>query len=102
MSEVHVQAQAQALKKPKTTYYYKLFRVKRTTDGKATTVSIDPILVTRACQLMGGLPSVGKVVREAASNFKPDVHKNRSGYVSQHLREEVVRMSAERRLTANA
>lgn len=86
----------QEAKKPKTTYYYKLFRVKRK-DGRVTTVSVDPILVTRACQLMGGLPSVGKVVREAAYRFEPEMYKNCSGYVSQQLREELQRAAAERR-----
>jgi len=46
-------------KKAKATYYYKLFRVKRS-DGRVTTVSVDPVLAMRACQAMGGLKPVGK------------------------------------------
>lgn len=81
--------------KPKATYYYKLFRVKRN-DGRVTTVSVDPILVTKACQVMGGLRSVGKLVREAAMTYQEGMHKNCSGFVSQQLREAVVQAAAQR------
>lgn len=75
--------------KSATTYYYKLFRVKRK-DGRVTTVSVDPVLVTRACQLMGTLDKVSKLVREAAVEYDPTMYKNCSGYVSMKLRETLV------------
>ncbi len=81
--------------KPKATYYYKLFRVKRN-DGRVTTVSVDPILVTKACQVMGGLRSVGKLVREAALSYEEGMYKNCSGFVSQQLRQAVAAAAAER------
>lgn len=71
-------------KKPKAAYYYKLFRVKRS-DGRVTTVSVDPALAMRACQAMGGLKPVGKVVREAALAYEDGMHKNCSGFVSKQL-----------------
>lgn len=74
--------------KTKSTYYYKLFRVKRN-DGRVTTVSMDPSLVTRACQVMGGLRSVGKHVRESALSYEEGLHKSCSGFVSAQLREAV-------------
>ena len=86
---------AQQSKKPKATYYYKLFRVKRQ-DGRVTTVSVDPILVTRACQVMGDLSTVGKLVREAAFTFEDHMYKNCSGYVSEQLRQAVKRAADER------
>jgi hypothetical protein len=52
----------------KSTYYYKLFRVKRS-DGRVTTVSVDPVLVTRAVQVLGGLRPVGALVRKAALEY---------------------------------
>lgn len=73
-------------------YYYKLFRVKRN-DGRITTVSIDPVLVTEACQVMGGLNSVGKVVRQAALCHNEGMHKNCSSFVSQRLREATAEMT---------
>lgn len=84
-----------AQSKPKATYYYKLFRVKRK-DGRVTTVSMDPILVTRACQVMGGLRSVGKLVREAAFTYEDGMYKNCSGYVAEQLRQAMVKAAAER------
>lgn len=75
-----------ATKGEKTTYYYKLFRVKRS-DGRVTTVSVDPVLVTKACQVMGGLKPVAKRVREAAYEYVEggDI-KSCSGYVQNALR----------------
>lgn len=84
-----------ATKSQKATYYYKLFRVKRS-DGRVTTVSVDPILATRACQAMGSLASVGKLVRETALAFEDGMFKNCSGYVSEQLRQAVKKASAER------
>jgi len=81
--------------KPKATYYYKLFRVKRK-DGRVTTVSMDPILVTRACQLMGGLRTVSKLVRDVAFSYEDGMYKNCSGYVADQLRQEMAKVSAAR------
>jgi hypothetical protein len=73
----------------KPTYIYKRFRVKRA-DGKSTTVSVDPALVVRACQTMGSLSSVGRVVREAALSYDSNaVGKNRSAHVSTKLNEVI-------------
>lgn len=71
---------------------YELFRVKRKS-GKITTVSVDPVLVTKACQLMRDPRAVGKLVREAAFNFEKD-EENRScsGYVTRQLREAITQM----------
>jgi hypothetical protein len=70
----------------KTSYYYKLFRVKRS-DGRVTTVSVDPVLVTKACQVMGGLKPVAKRVREAAFEYQQGTEsKSCSGYVQGQLR----------------
>ncbi len=75
-----------ATKGEKTTYYYKLFRVKRS-DGRVTTVSVDPVLVTKACQVMGGLKPVAKRVREAAFEYQEGGEsKSCSGYVQSQLR----------------
>ena len=75
---------------PKRNYVYKRFRVKKT-DGKSTTVSVHPNLVIKACQTMGNLSSVSKVVREAALNYDviEERGKNRSAHVSQRLKELV-------------
>lgn len=91
-------------KKPKAAYYYKLFRVKRA-DGRVTTVSVDPALAMRACQAMGGLKPVGKVVREAALAYEDGMHKNCSGFVSKQLEAAVsqaVTANKEARQTAQA
>lgn len=80
----------------KTSYYYKLFRVRRA-DGRVTTVSINPILATQACKAMGGLQSVGAVVRTAAKNYTDGQSKNCSHYVSECLRSEITRITTERR-----
>lgn len=87
--------------KPKTSYYYKLFRVKRN-DGRVTTVSMDPILVTRACQVMGDLRAVSKLVREVALSYEDGMYKNCSGYVAEQLRQAMQKASAERLAQRNA
>lgn len=64
---------------------YELYRVKRH-DGKITTVSVDPVLVTKACQLMRDPKAVGKLVRDAAFNFhKDEENRSCSGYVTTQL-----------------
>jgi hypothetical protein len=76
----------------KPTYTYKRFRVKKA-DGSSTTVSVDPELVIKACQTVGSLASVGKIVREAALSFESEAEgkgKNRSAHVSKRLRDMVV------------
>lgn len=74
-----------ATQKPKATYYYKLFRVKRS-DGRVTTVSLDPVLVTQACKTIdGGLREVSKLVRSVALGFEDGMYKSCSGYVRQQL-----------------
>lgn len=78
--------------KPKASYYYKLFRVRRN-DGRVTTVSVDPVLVTKACKVMG-VKNVGKLVREAALAYQDGMYKNCSGYVSEQLRTAVAEMAA--------
>lgn len=83
----------------KTTYYYKLFRVRRS-DGRVTTVSINPVLATQACKAMGGLRTVGEVVRTAAKNYTDGQSKNCSHYVSECLRTEISRIASERRSAA--
>lgn len=78
-----------ASQKPKTSYYYKLFRVKRNT-GKVTTVSLCPLLVTRACkEIPGGLKEVGSLVRKSALEFEKGMFKSCSGYVRAELTREV-------------
>lgn len=68
---------------------YELFRVKRKS-GKITTVSVDPVLVTKACQLMRDPKAVSKLVRDAAFNFEKDEeNRNCSGYVTTHLRQAI-------------
>jgi len=52
-----------------TTYYYKLFRVKRA-DGRVTTVSLDPVVVAKATQRLGGFKEVGALVRKLASEYR--------------------------------
>lgn len=76
----------------KPTYIYKRFRVKKA-DGSSTTVSVDPELVIKACQTLGSLASVGKIVREAALSFESEAEgkgKNRSAHVSKRLQDLVI------------
>lgn len=70
----------------RTPYYYKLFRVKRA-DGRVTTVSMDPVLVAKACQVLGGLPEVGQIVRNAALRYEPGLARNCSHYAAGCLRD---------------
>lgn len=71
---------------------YELFRVKRN-DGKITTVSVDPVLVTKACQLMRDPKKVGVLVRAAAFNFeKTEENRSCSGYVTRELRNAIEQM----------
>ena len=73
----------------KTNYTYKLFRVKHS-DGKSTTVSVDPVLVTTAIKVLGDSKEVGKVVREASLKYTKDAAQcSRSRYVSRQLMETI-------------
>ena len=74
-------------KKPDS-YYYKLFRITKK-DGKVSTVSLDPVLATKAAHVMGGLKPVGKFVRAVASEYEDSMHKSCSGYVSSKLKEAI-------------
>lgn len=76
--------------KPKATYYYKLFRVKRK-DGRVTTVSMNIGLVTQACRTIGNLDLVGKIVRAAALEYEDGTYKNCSGFVANQLKAEVLK-----------
>lgn len=68
-----------------TTYYYKLFRVKRA-DGRVTTVSLDPVVVAKATQRLGGAKEVGALVRKLALGYlKTDGVRSCSRFVSQGL-----------------
>lgn len=76
-------------KKNKTTYTYKLFRVKHS-DGKSTTVSVDPVLVTAAIKVLGDSKEVGRVVREASLKYaKETAQCSRSRFVSRQLMERI-------------
>lgn len=71
-------------KSSKTTYYYKLFRVRRS-DGRITTVSVNPALVAVACRNMGGIKAVSTHVRNAALQYEDGLGKNCSNFVSESL-----------------
>ena len=51
---------------------------------------------------MGGLSSVGKLVRDAAFSFEDGMYKNCSGYVSEQLRQAVRKAADERSRNAVA
>lgn len=80
------------VRKPKASYFYKLFRVRRQS-GKVTTVSVDPVLVTHAIKQFGGVDLVGQFVRETAANYDECSHKPKykscSGFVAEMLRQRV-------------
>ena len=80
---------AQGTKRGSSEYMYKLFRVRRS-DGRITTVSIDPILATCASRTLGSIKEVGRVVRKAALEYEPEVHKsNCSRYAANSLIKEM-------------
>lgn len=84
----------EASSKPsKTTYYYKLFRVRRS-DGRVTTVSVNPALVAVACRNMGGIKAVSNHVRSAALQYEDGQGKNCSNYVSESLQSALKSASA--------
>lgn len=80
----------------KTTYFYKLVRVSRA-DGRATTVSMDPILVTKACQVLGSFKAVNRLIRDAAVAYDETLHKSRSGFVAEQLRHTIAQAVKQRK-----
>lgn len=71
-------------------YYYKLFRVKKS-DGKISTVSMDPVLVTKACQVMGGLNNVTDFVKSTTTKYNTEVGLNCSAFIAKELKDELKR-----------
>jgi len=77
-----------------TTYYYKLFRVKRA-DGRVTTVSVDPVLVEKAVRTLGGTKEVGALVRKLALGYlKTNDVQSCSRFVSRGLFTAMAAVSA--------
>jgi Peptidase S24-like len=74
--------------KSKTSYYYKLFRVTRH-DGRVTTVSLDPVLIAKGCQFLGGLKPVAKLIRASALIYRDGDSRSCSGFVADELRRAV-------------
>jgi len=69
----------------RTLYTYKLFRVKNQ-DGKSTTVSVDPALVTAAIKALGDAARVGQVVRDASRKYDTaNAGCSRSRFVQREL-----------------
>lgn len=69
----------------RSSYTYKLFRV-RTHEGKSTTVSVDPALVQKACEVLGGTRPVGAAIRSYSIAYQPGTAEmSRSRYVSRRL-----------------
>lgn len=85
------------MQKPKTTHFYKQFRIHRA-DGRSTTVSVEPELFMEAIRALRGVQQVEDVVRAAALKFgtAEDHGANCSGFVSKQLRQSIkdVRASA--------
>lgn len=74
------------------TYLYRLFRVKLA-DGRITTVSLDPKLLTRAETPMGGAKPLNAWVRKAALSYTPNQDSRLSVFVAQRLQAELDRIS---------
>jgi hypothetical protein len=70
------------------TYFYKLFRVKLS-DGRVTTVSLDPKLLTRAEVPMGGARPLNAWVRQTALSYTSDQSVGPSAFVADLLRAEL-------------
>lgn len=54
--------------KPRQTFYYKVFRVRRA-DGRVTTVSVDPELVEAVSKKLGSTKAASDLVRKAAFDY---------------------------------
>lgn len=77
-------------------YYYKLFRVRRG-GGRVTTVAVDPTLVTKACEVMGGTRPVSGFIRQAALEYKEgDGHPSLSRFVQRQLKEALCKAAGTR------
>lgn len=71
--------------KQKTEYTYKLFRVKNQ-DGRTTTVSVDPVLVSAAIETLGDSSTVRRLIREANLRYsKAEENCSRSRFVQRQL-----------------
>lgn len=71
--------------KQKTEYTYKLFRVKNQ-DGRNTTVSVDPVLVSAAIKALGDSSTVAWLIREASLRYNKAAEKcSRSRFVQRQL-----------------
>lgn len=83
-----------AIARERSSYTYKLFRV-RTHDGKSTTVSVDPALVQKACDLLGGTRPVGAAIRSYSIAYQPGTAgMSRSRYVSRRLLDTIADASS--------
>lgn len=87
--------------KPAKQYHYRLFRIRRS-DGRVTTASLDPILVTHAIKLMGGPKPVGQFVRDVALAYTDGTYRSCSGYIAKQLETHVSKLDADRRRAAAA
>lgn len=73
----------------KTTYFYKLFRV-HLSDGRATTVAVDPVLATIGAKELGSSSGVRYVVQKASENYAKDkVSCSLSRFVSLELEKAI-------------
>lgn len=77
----------------KTSYYYKLFRVRRA-DGAVTTVSVLPDLYAEACHVLGGIRPVGNYIREVALECRLGMSPNCSVHVANRLRQRIAQVRA--------
>lgn len=79
-----------ALRPINSTYSYKLFRVKMA-DGRVTTVSVDPVLATKASQVLGGPKAVSALVRQLAFEYRkgPDC-RSCSRFVGRGLQKAIL------------
>lgn len=86
----------------KTQYYYKLFRIKRSS-GMATTISVQPHTYINAIMAFDGNEQlVSDFVRRVAAEYEPSINGNNcSGFVVKELEKEVARrISGNTRLSA--
>ncbi len=76
---------------------YQLFRVKRS-DGRITTVSVNPALAARAIEAIGGWNPTAEFVRTLALEYKDGTSKSCSGYVSEQLEKRTTALLREKAL----
>lgn len=77
----------------KTSYDYKLFRVRRA-DGAVTTVSVTSELFEQACDVMGGVKPVADYVREVALECQLGMSPSCSTRVASSLRQRIAQIRA--------